>query len=90
MHISPKPKDKVAALHLSGKLPTVKVNFAPCFETIAIYHTASFSTLVSKYFFNKIKDSVCVKKVNKINESIQSGSGNRMAIRFEANIDSSI
>lgn len=67
-----------------GKLPTDKANFAPCFKTMAVCDTASSCTLILKDYFNEMKDSACVRKVSKINESIQSASGNRMVICLEA------
>lgn len=78
--------NKVVAFNVSGKLPIIEVNYSKEFKTIAVIDTASSRTIMSKRFFNKIKSSVCVKSINKINDSIHTAGGNRITVKSEAKI----
>lgn len=71
---------------MSGKLPMVNVNFGSAVESAAVCDTASSRTLISREFFNRIKNEYCVKQVMKINESIQTAGNNRLVVRHAADI----
>lgn len=78
--------NKLKAMNLSTKVPLIKVGLTPEINCVSLLDTGSSHSLISKSFFNKIKNEKCVKHVNRVNNSLVTANKSRMSVRQEVKI----
>lgn len=76
-------QSKIQAVDLEGKLPLAKVSLSNSFHCLSLLDSGSSRSFVSKDLFEKLTKLKLIKRVNKINQTVEVANQSKVTVRKE-------